>query len=330
MKIHANPLMLGAFILGACALAVASFLAFGSSALFRHVGRFMIYIPDSAEGIRIGTVVNLQGVRAGQVENVHVLYDSGARKPFVAVRCRITENLASGADGQPIRLTEDKVIRQWISDGMFAQVATAGIVGAKFIELGFHPSSTEASPSVLPKQPLPVVPLGPSKMTEMTDNVAGVLAHLRETDFPGAVRQAEDALASARRQIDQLQTNRLTDNFSSAAASVGQFVKSEELHGAVAHIQGAAADLQKLIGNLDARVPELATNLNATLAATSQTAGDLRDFLSLRNQLGEQTRQLMEQFDETARDIQQLTDFLDRHPNALITGRAAAPPPSRK
>jgi paraquat-inducible protein B len=44
--------------------------------------------------------------------------------------------------------------------------------------------------------------------------------------------------------------------------------------------------------------------------------------LNLRNQLGEQTQNLLDQLDQTALSIQQLSDFLQRHPNALISGRA--------
>ena len=173
----------------------------------------------------------------------------------------------------------------------------------------------------LPHSPYLVVPTLPSTMKELTDDASRLLSNLRETDFPGIARKIEDLLGSAREQVGELQTNQLTTRLSTAAESFGQFMKSPDLRAAVEHIELAAAQLQRLSSNIDARVPPLATNLSLTLAAASETTRDLRDFLALRNQLGEQTQALLEQLNQTARSIEDFADFLRRHPNALITGR---------
>lgn len=320
MKLRLNSVLLGAFIVGAFALAVAVFLALGTHSIFGHAARFTIYLTDSAEGIREGLAVDMQGVRIGQVDKVQVICDANTRRAMVSVLCRITENKVSDPEGHLIKLTDRSVMDDLISKGLCAQVETAGIVGAKFVQLNFH-SPAPALPPGLPPSKTPVVPVAPSSMAEMKDKVSSILAHLSKTDFPGMADEAKDALASVRQQLDELQTNHMTDHFSAAASSAAQFIKSEELRRALTRIEGAAADLQQLTTNIDARVPALATNLNGTMEAAGQTVGSLRDFLALRSQLGDQTRQLLEQLDQTAQAIQQLADFLDRHPNALISGR---------
>ncbi len=322
MKIRLNPLLLGAFIVGAATLAVVGFLALSSTNIFRPTGHFIIYLSNSAQGITAGTGVSLKGVRMGQVEEVHVLYDPRTRTSLVSAVCRITENLLADSHGKPINLTSRHTLQDLISDGLYAQVQTAGIVGAKFIELGFNSPTTPATPRDLPPARYPVVPTVPPTVAELTDNVSHILSNLRQTDFPGIAQHIEDVLASVRRQLGELETNHLTTHVSAAAASFGQFMGSRDLHDAVARIQSAAAGLQELVTNLNTQVPPLATNLNSTLASASQTAQNLQDFLTLRNQLGQQTQDLMKQLNQTARAIEQLADFLERHPNALITGRA--------
>lgn len=322
VKIRLNPLLLGAFIIGAVVLTVVGFLTLSSANIFRPTGHFIIYLSNSAQGVTAGTGVRLKGVRMGQVDEVRVLYDPRTRASLVSVVCRITENLLTDSHGKRINLTDRRTLEDLISDGLYAQVQTSGIVGAKFIELGFNSPSTPTVPPGLPPARYPVVPTVPPTMAEVTEDISHILSKLRGTDFQGIAQHIEDVLASARRQLGELETNRLTAHVSSAAASFDQFMSSPDLHEAVTRIQTAAASLQTLVTNLNTQVQPLSTNLNATLASASETAQNLRDVLALRNQLGQQMQDLLRQLNNTARAIQQLADFLERHPNALITGRA--------
>lgn len=327
MKIRFNAVLLGSFIVGALALAVAAFLALGSSNLFRPTGHFIFYLSNSAAGLAEGTAVNLEGIRIGQVNTIKVLYDRHTKKSIVGVVCRVSRNLLTDLEGRKIPLTHPDVIRQLVNEGLYAQVQSAGVVGAKFVELGFNPPSPAFTPSGLPRSRYPVVPSLPSTMTRLTDNITGIVSKLRKTDFEGAVKQLQQVLASVNRQVGELETNRLTSHLSSAAASIDRFMTSADLHRAVARIQATAGDLQTLVTNLNSQVQPLATNLNATVVSAGETAQNLRDLLALRNQLGQQTQDLLKQFDRTARTVEQLADFLERHPNALITGRARAQTP---
>jgi paraquat-inducible protein B len=322
VKIRLNPLILGAFIVGGIVLAVVALLALGSTNIFKPTGHFLMYLPDSAQGVGPRTAISLEGVRVGQVDQIHVLYERQTRKSIVSVVCRITENLLTDVHGRQINLTDPSTIQDLVAEGLFAQVQTSGLVGSKFIELGFNPVSAPTMPTDMPASPYPVIPTVPSTMSELTDNISHILSKIREMDFPGISQRLEDVLASARRQIGELETNRLTTHISDAAASFDHFMSSPDLHQAVTRIQTAAGSLQTLVTNLNSQVPPVVTNLNTTLASAGQTVQDLRDFLALRNELGQQMQDLLKQLNRTARAIEQLADFLERHPNALITGRA--------
>jgi phospholipid/cholesterol/gamma-HCH transport system substrate-binding protein len=322
MKIRLNPLLLGAFITGAVVIAIAALLGLGPISLFHPVGRFVFYLPRSVEGVGEGTAVSLDGVRVGQVERVRVFYDRAARRSFVSVICRINKNLLTDLQGRPIKLTDRQTLRNLVSEGLFAQVQTTGLVGAQYVELGFNPAAPPIDLASLPASPYPVVPTVPSTMSEVTANISSILSNLRQIDYHGLMQQVNGVLVSARGQLGELETNRLTDHVSAAAQSFGHFMNSSDLRGAVARLQEAAANFQNLATNLNAQVRPAAASLDATLASARQSAQALQNFLTLRNQLGEQTQELLEQLNQTARAIEQLSDFLERHPNALITGRA--------
>lgn len=321
MKIRVSPLLLGSFIIGAIAIVFALLIFLGHISLFHKVGRFVFYLQRSNQGVDEGSAVNLDGVRVGEVEHLHVYFDQNTHQSIVAVICRIDQNVLTDLQGRVIKLTDRQTLTNLISEGLFVQVQATGLIGAKYVELGFEPKSRPVSFSDLPASSLPVIPTVASAMSKLSGDVSGVLSNLKQIDIKGLMKQVNGVIASARGQLDELGTNHLTDHVSSAAESFGNLMKSPELHGAVERIQGAAANLQILETNLNAQVEPACTNLEATLTSAKASVQELHDFLGSRSQLGEQTQELLQQLNQTARSIQQLSDFLQRHPNALISGR---------
>ncbi|HTV61106.1 MAG TPA: MlaD family protein [Verrucomicrobiae bacterium] len=320
MKIRFNSLLLGVFFIGGVGLAIMALLGLGSR-LFHPAGHFVFYLPRSAGGLDEGSGVRLDGVRVGQVEQICVYYDQDKEESFVGVICEIDKNLLTDPKGHRIRLTDSKSLRSLVSRGLFAQVQTAGLVGTEYVELGFNSSTPAIAQTGLPASPYPVVPTVPATLSELTGNISEIVSNLHQIDYHGIVQQINGVLTAARGQIDELQTNRLTDHLSNAAQSVGNFMNSPDLRQAVGRLKGAITALQSLETNLNAQIAPTGTNLNETLESARESAESLEDFLNSRNQMGEQTEELMNQLNQTAHSIEQLSDFLQQHPNALITGR---------
>ncbi|HVV02521.1 MAG TPA: MlaD family protein [Verrucomicrobiae bacterium] len=332
MKIRVNPILLGGFILGAIVLILLAIITIGSGNLFHATGHFVFYAPGSAQGLDKGTGVSLNGVRIGQVEQVRVLYDRGSRRSFVWVLCRINRNRVADAHGGMVHLTDNRVLKDLVGQGLRAQIETAGVVGAKFIELGFYDPSKYPPETGLPSSEYPVVPAIPSKMKELMDSASKFMEGLQKVDLAGISREVKSVLTRLDRQVGALETNRLTDHLSTAADSIGRLAASTNLQATVAEFRAAAAGLNSLATNLNTRVGPLAGQLGSTLAqgkaalvSVKQTANDLQDFVTLRNQLGTQTQGLLEQLTRTASTIDRLADFLEQHPNALISGRKQSP-----
>lgn len=332
MRIRINPLLLGGFILGAIGLAIVVLLSIGPSNPFKAVGHFVFYMPGSVQGLDQGTAVRLNGVRIGQIDHISVLFDRQTRQSLVRVLCQVDRNELFEPNGKRIDLTKNRVLQGLVTDGLRAQIQTAGIVGAKFVELGFYNPSKYPPPPGLPPSAYPVVPTVPSTMTEVTAAASEILGNLRKTDFAGISRQASEVLGSIDRQLSELETNHLTDHLSAAADSFGRLTTSTNLYGAVRGIQDATASLNGLLTNLNVQILPLSGQLGSTLAQSkttlasiNQTAIELQEFVALRNQLGEQTGDLVQQLTRTARTIERLVSFLERHPNALLTGREQPP-----
>ena len=320
MKIRFNPVLLGIFVVGAVAIAVAAVLGLGSS-LFHKAGHFVFYLPNSVGGLEEGSGVRLAGVRIGQIDRIKIYYNPETRKSFVGVTCEINKDILNDPQGNSLNLTDPQKLKDLVGNGLFAKVQTAGLVGTEYVELGFNAPEKPVVLPDLPASPYPVVPGVPPTMTKLTDNINGIISSVHEIDFGRLEQQINAVLVAAHGQIAELQTNRLTDHFSTAALSVGDFMNSAQLRTAVARLDDSASTLQTMLTNLNAQVTPAGTNLNATLKSARESVESLQDFVKLHNQLGQQTYQLMNQLDQTARSIEQLSDFLQQHPNSIITGR---------
>lgn len=321
MKIRFNPILLGLFVIGGLGIAIAALLGLGTS-LFHQSGHFIFYLPDSAAGLDLGSGVRLDGVRVGQIDHIDVFYNPDMEKSFVRISCEINKNLLTDPQGRRINLTDANELKKMVSKGLVVQVQTAGIVGNAYVELGFNASGKPMHLAGLPPSAEPVIPAVPSTMSQLTGNISGILANLHQVDYHSLMEQVNGVLVAAQGQIVRLQKNHLTDHISTAAQSVGDFMNSSDLRSAVMRLQQAASTFQGLMTNLNARVAPAGTNLDATLVSARESLASLQDFLKLRNQLGQQTDELMNQLNRTAESIEQLSDFLQQHPNALISGRA--------
>lgn len=331
MKIRVNPLLLGAFLVGAVALIAAALLVFGSHNPFKPVAHFVCYLPGSSQGLSKGAAVSLNGVQIGEVDQVEVVYDRVTLDSKVRLLCQISGEHLLDASGRRIPLTRSGAIESLVHEGLRAELATAGLVGAKYIDLSFAKPPLPPSETGPPSK-YPVVPTVPSEMTEITQDAQQIVANLKKTDFAALARDARTLLVSLDRQMDELQTNHLTDHLSTAAASIERLAGSTNLQALLVRAQGAVSNLDLLMTNLNTQVTTLAGQAGDTLgrakvslSSIDQAAKDIQDFVDLRNQLGEQTRGLEEQLTQTARTIEELADFLERHPNSLIIGRSEPP-----
>jgi paraquat-inducible protein B len=67
-----KPLLVGAFVLGALAIAVAAILLFGSTHLFTRTSLMVGVFQGSVAGLNVGSPVTFRGVDIGKVARMQV------------------------------------------------------------------------------------------------------------------------------------------------------------------------------------------------------------------------------------------------------------------
>jgi paraquat-inducible protein B len=114
-----------------------------------------------------------------------------------------------------------------------------------------------------------------------------------------------------------------------AMAALKQLVTGPELRGALEELRGASADLRNVVDRLGARSDALVANLNKTVRLTNRLIDHPgRTLATIDRQVGDRSplladiRGLVQQMDGAARSMRLTAEYLERNPNALITGKS--------
>ena len=130
------------------------------------------------------------------------------------------------------------------------------------------------------------------------------------------------------RSSQGIDTVRLSEHWIKTADAIAAMASDPEIKKAIVNLNAAGNDLRALIARLDAQVKPTSDRLAQTLEEARKAlvtfnaaAATAQRFIAAQNGIGEEASQTMDQLREAAAAVQRLADFLERHPNAIITGR---------
>ena len=249
---------------------------------------FVTYFESSVRGLARGAPVEFFGIQIGTVSNVALELDPARGSGRVRVLLEV----------QPERImTEDAVktddtletTRRLVQRGMRAQLQTASyLTGQRVVALDFVANARPADVAmegdsiVLPSQ------------GGGLDNIL-----VAASDIAG--------------KLDRLPLDQIGQNLNSALRSASS----------------AMASVQELVRKTDAgltptlrRLPEITAGLQEAVAKAGRTVGSIETSYGNNSQFSRELERAMTQVGDTARSIRLLADFLDRHPEALVRGRA--------
>jgi len=329
VKTKISPSVVGVFVIGAMLLIVVALLSFGGVNFFSRPQRFVVYFDESIHGLDLGSAVKLRGVRVGRVADLNIRYDAATNKSVVAVLCEFSRNMISDDRGQPIDLSERAKLQTMVDHGLRAQLGVVGLAtGLLFVELDFYDPQQYPAGAPDPAAKHVVVPAVPSTISEYQASLTEILSDLKRVDFAALSRNLNATLATANQKLQGLDTARLSEHWIKTADAIQVMASDPEIKKAILNLKAAGDDLRALIARLDAQVQPTSDKLAQTLeqarqalAAFDAAATGAQRFIAAQNGIGEEANQTMEQLREAAAAVQRLADFLERHPNAIITGR---------
>lgn len=329
MKTKVSPTIVGAFVIGAMVLGVVALFSFGGVNFFSKPQRFMVYFDESVHGLDQGSQVKLRGVRVGRVVDLTIRYDEQRNHSVIAVVCEFSKDVISDNRGQPINVSDRAELEAMVRRGLRARLEVQALAtGMLFVGLDFlDPKENPVDPRVTDARYV-VVPFVPSAIVEFQASVTEILANLKKIDFAGISKGLTTVLADIQKHLAGLDLKGVTEQWKKAGAQLEAFTTSPDVKRTFENLNGAIGDLRSTIAKLDGQIEPAGKDLSATLAearktvqAFSDTATAAKTFISAQSGLGDELVVTLEHLNEAADSVKRLADFLERNPNALITGR---------
>ena len=302
MEPKVNYVLVGAFVVlfGAVLIVIVLWLVRGGPQ--RTYRSYYAYFGESVSGINEDSVVRYKGIKVGRVRNMRL-------DPENPERVRLVLDIT---EGTPIK--EDTV----------ASLATQGLTGLAFVELG---GGTRNSPPLTPPpgQPYPVIKIKPSlpldqaASTLMTslNEIASSLKDLTDKESRDSIRKTmvnlaelTAALKQREKELDKLfsSTDRTLENTREA---------TEKLPALVSRVTETAAAVE----NMAQQIAGTGKSVDSLLA------GSQPDVQRFTNQTLSEAGLLIAGIRQLTERLQRLAQQVEQNPRSLLFGRRPAPGP---
>ncbi len=311
--------VIGAFVVGAVALATVAITVFGSGKFFQKRFPFVMFFDGSITGLSVGSPVEFRGVRVGQVTKIAAVFDPQALSIAIPVYIEIDPKslIVLGDEDASRVFSNDKYYQPFLEKGLKAQLAIQSFVtGQLYINMDFYPDRPAKLLGLDAQYPeIPTIP-------SLQDQIVKTLQRLPEkiiTVADGIERlvnspAAQDGLRDLDELIRVISTEMkplmasLTATSDTARRTFTQAEKTLALkEGRSAEMAASFTDAMKKAG---AALDQMRSTLDSyqKVAAQSENVG-----YDLTRTLGD--------VDAAARSMRSLADYLDRHPEAVLQGK---------
>lgn len=260
------------------------------------------YVQGSVQGLGPGSPVDLFGLDIGRVTAVKP--DLATASPQVEIDMEL----------QPERTFPDaaetwrdpvQVLQHLVDSGMRAELATRNVItGQEAVSLEFAPGAEPA---------------------QVTRQGAAIVLPTR----PGGAGSLMDAVSDIAGRLKQLPIDQIADNLNRLLTNANQTIGGPDMRAAIQSLAASLQELQTLVRQANAgltpalrRLPAISEELQKTVTHANQMLAGVGSSYGTGSDFQRDLQQLMQQASDAARSIRMLADFLDRHPEALVRGRA--------
>ena len=328
MSQKANPTLIGAFVFGSIIIAIGAVVYFGSADLFAKKQAYVTYFQQSVNGLGVGSNVKYKGVTVGKVTKVQLKFQGASEAPIVKVLYEIDTNNLLNKYGISINLTDRKTHDRAVEAGFRAKLDFESLIsGQLFIALDFY---KDAAPVVLHEESnsgVFEIPPQPSDIEAILTNLTKAIGNLGSIDFAALAKDVQTLVVSARNGIDSMHLEQLGTSLNNASNSIANLVNGDQVKRALASVHDSFDQLTATLKSLNPAIGDLKPTLDQAKAALTnlqRSTAELNQILKPDSSLRYQLDSSLSEINAAAASIQQLSDFLQRHPNSVLFGRKPA------
>lgn len=332
MSRKANPALIGAFVLGAVALAVATILLLAGGSWFGERKQHVLYFEGAAQGLQVGAPVVFLGVKVGTVRQIQLGLDQQTRRFLVPVTIEVEPQVVHAYGGENIDLRDRTTVRQLVERGLRARLRMQSLLtGQLYVDLDFHPDKAATFAALDPG--LSEIPTIRTAAQELTTRLEGFPMDKFLADV-AAISGAVNKLMSA--QATQDLPRRLDATLRHLESLAARFDAQggpilKDVRGNLAEMHKALLAAQAALAKLDTaadRVADLARADSRMVAGMTQASEDLAKAANAVRGLTEQEAPTVQNINAALKEIARaadalrlLAETLEQQPDAIWRGK---------
>jgi paraquat-inducible protein B len=323
-----SPVAIGGFTVGALALLLVAMFIFGGGQFLRaDKVRFVIFFDSSLNGLDIGAPVKMQGVKVGEVTKIVLQIDPKINKIYKPVVIEIDRKTLTTSEGTSFPRAMTRKEREANRDGLVAAGFRARLemqsllTGLLYIDFDVHRDKPPVFTG-LEYQGLLELPAIPTTVDEIRNTVEEVA-----------------------KKVNELPLEDIVQNLSASLREINNFLASEDVKKSKVALANTLGEMEKTVKTLNHNLEPLLVHTNNTMVSTNALIRDFKPIVAntdktltaataaldrsrdsmakLDGAVGPESdlTETLEALKDTARSIRNLTDYLERHPEAVLTGK---------
>jgi paraquat-inducible protein B len=270
-------------------------------AIYIRKARFLLHFPQGVANLKPGAEVRMQGIRIGQVTDVHMEFDTRTDRFSVPVVIEIeADRVKLLHDTSPVRDFEQRAygtFSRFVARGLRAQLGSGNLItGQKVVNLDFVPDAPATK--TIDGGQYPEIPTIPSEdFDAVFASAKALLSGLQMTTAKLNGMLSSPEVARSLRSLDSSLANLDQITHDARAAGVGQLITT---------LRATADSADSALKQADATLAVAETALDGRKSDGGDLAGTIRELKT------------------AARSVRVLADYLETHPDSLLFGRSEA------
>ncbi|MGH7915502.1 MAG: intermembrane transport protein PqiB [Candidatus Binataceae bacterium] len=248
--------------------------------------------------------VQLMGSRVGSVSEAKLEYSPATGKMSISATIVIEPSriqLANGEKWSNRRRQMDSMMQRLVAQGLRAELSSSPpVIGGHMVVLRTVPGKN----GVLIPGDIPEIP------TSSGSDVSDIIA------------TAGDVAT----KVDEIPLPQIAHDVRDSTSRIAALVNSPDVRNTLHSINNSAANVEKVTAEARDQLPPAIRSARQSVAAAEATLTSAQALLSANPALSNQPQsagvpEALYELTRAARSLRELSDFLDRHPEALIEGR---------
>jgi paraquat-inducible protein B len=322
MSKRANPTAIGAFVVGALALAVMGVVTLGGMQIFKKELPFVMFFDGDLGGLDVGAPVEIRGVKIGAVTKIRLFANSNSIGVYVNIDPSLLPK--SSAVRQDVGAVEEMIRK-----GLRAQLKTQSfLTNQLLIYLDMFPKAPVVLVGLDPEvREIPTVPTTlariQAQLEKFLDSLGNVKLEEVLSDVTLAMKSAKDLMAapelmaavvSANAALQQ--ANKTLKRLDSQLDALGPTTEAT-----LVETRELLVETRKVLANVDAEIGPLSASIKGAGDAAQGTLRTVDRAVDGDSRLGYEALRALRDVADAARSLKALADYLERHPDALLRGK---------